>query len=74
MRAIEADLAAGVEDEAIAGLDLTGCMGSLKELIEKNRTVSELPEMFCFGAWKNDVLVSAGEGATLGWPPPPVAD
>ena len=42
-------VAAGLEDQAIAGVELTGSLGSLKELIETNRTVAELPEMFCFG-------------------------
>jgi hypothetical protein len=43
-------LAAGaVEEKAIAGLDLQGCRASLKEIIEQDRTVDQMPEMFCFG-------------------------
>jgi len=43
-------LAAGALDpKAIAGLELHGALGSLKEIIEKNRTVDQWPELFCFG-------------------------
>jgi hypothetical protein len=41
--------AAGLEEKVIAGLELQGARGSLKEVIEKNRTVDQMPEMFCFG-------------------------
>jgi dienelactone hydrolase len=42
-------VAAALEEKAIAGLDLEGCPASLKEVIEKNRTVNQVPEVFCFG-------------------------
>ena len=41
--------AAGVEPDAIGGLELYGAYGSLKEIIEKNLTVEPAPELFCFG-------------------------
>jgi hypothetical protein len=41
--------AAGLEEKAIAGLELQGARGSLKEVIEQNRTVDQMPEVFCFG-------------------------
>jgi dienelactone hydrolase len=41
--------AAALEEKAIAGLELDGCRGSLKEVIESNRTVDLEPETFCFG-------------------------
>lgn len=45
-----ASLAAGaVETSAINRLELTGSLGSLKEVIEQNRRVEESPELFCFG-------------------------
>jgi dienelactone hydrolase len=42
-------VAAGLEEKAISGLELHGALGSLKEVIEKNRSVEQMPEMFCFG-------------------------
>lgn len=42
-------IASALEPEAIAGAELHGVLGSLKELIEQSRSVDELPEMFCFG-------------------------
>ncbi|HTU91270.1 MAG TPA: hypothetical protein VMF69_14415, partial [Gemmataceae bacterium] len=42
-------VAAALEDEAIGRLVLQGTLGSLKELLEQNRAVDQLPEMFCFG-------------------------
>jgi dienelactone hydrolase len=42
-------VAAGLEPKAIGGLELHGAWGSLKEVIEKNRAVDQMPEMFCFG-------------------------
>jgi len=42
-------IAAGLETEAIAEVKLSGSLGSLKEIIEQNRAVTEMPEMFCFG-------------------------
>jgi dienelactone hydrolase len=42
-------VAAALEEKAIAGVELHGAPGSLKEVIEKNRSVEQMPEMFCFG-------------------------
>jgi dienelactone hydrolase len=42
-------VAAALEEKAIAGLELQGCRASLKEVIEQNRTVNQMPEVFCFG-------------------------
>ena len=41
--------AAALEEKAIGGLELDGCRASLKEVIRENRTVDQMPEMFCFG-------------------------
>jgi hypothetical protein len=41
--------AAGLEEKAIGRLELHGALGSLKEIIEQNRSVDQMPEMFCFG-------------------------
>ena len=41
--------AAGLEEKAIDSLRLHGSLGSLKELIEQNRTVEQVPDLFCFG-------------------------
>ncbi len=42
-------VAAAVEPAAIAGLELSGCLASLKQLIEEDKTVESLPELFAFG-------------------------
>ncbi len=42
-------VAAGLEEKAIGGLTLHGALGSLKEVLEQNRSVDQMPEMFCFG-------------------------
>jgi hypothetical protein len=42
-------VAAGLEDRAIGGLRLASSYGSLKEVIEENKTVEQMPELFCFG-------------------------
>lgn len=42
-------VAAAVEENAIAGVQLHGALGSLKEVIEQNWAVNERPELFCFG-------------------------
>lgn len=42
-------VAAALEEKAIAGVELHGSLGSLKEVIEQNATVTEKPELFCFG-------------------------
>jgi hypothetical protein len=41
--------AAALEEKAVDGLELVRPLGSLKELIEKNVTVNQAPESFCFG-------------------------
>ncbi|MBN1422096.1 MAG: hypothetical protein JXP34_25205, partial [Planctomycetes bacterium] len=42
-------VAAALEDKAIAGVETRGALGSLREVIEKDWTVDEKPELFCFG-------------------------
>ncbi|HUG92901.1 MAG TPA: hypothetical protein VML55_18815, partial [Planctomycetaceae bacterium] len=42
-------VAAGLEEQAIGGLELHESFGSLKEVIEQNKAVNEAPELFCFG-------------------------
>jgi hypothetical protein len=42
-------VAAGLEERAIARVELSGSHGSLKEVIEQNATVEQMPELFCFG-------------------------
>ncbi len=42
-------VAAGLEEKAIAGLELSGSFGSLKEVLEQNQPVNAMPEVFCFG-------------------------
>jgi hypothetical protein len=42
-------VAAGLEDRAIGGLRLRGALPSLKEVIEKNWSFEQAPELFCFG-------------------------
>jgi hypothetical protein len=42
-------VAAALEPEAVAALELQGSLGSLREVIEQNRSVAEMPELFCFG-------------------------
>jgi hypothetical protein len=41
--------AAALEEKAIGALELHGAWGSLKEVIEQNRGVEQMPEQFCFG-------------------------
>jgi hypothetical protein len=41
--------AAALEEKAIGRLELHGTLGSLKEVIEQNRSVDQMPELFCFG-------------------------
>ena len=41
-------VAAALEPEAVAGVSLRQPLGSLKEVIERNRTVMQMPELFCF--------------------------
>ena len=42
-------VAGGLEEKAIAGLELEGCRASLTEVIDRNQTVEQVPELFCFG-------------------------
>jgi hypothetical protein len=42
-------VAAALEEEAVAGVELHGALGSLKEVIEQNWGVNQKPELFCFG-------------------------
>jgi hypothetical protein len=56
--------AAGLEERAIAGLELHDSFGSLKEIIEQNKAVNEAPELFCFGLLEQfDVLQLAALAA-----------
>ena len=42
-------ITAALEEKAVAGTELQGAPGSLKEIIEKDWTMDKTPEMFCFG-------------------------
>jgi len=42
-------VAASQETEAVGCVELTGALGSLKEVIEGNKGVNDWPELFCFG-------------------------
>jgi dienelactone hydrolase len=42
-------VAAALEEKAVGRLELHGALGSLKEILERNRSVDQMPEMFCFG-------------------------
>jgi hypothetical protein len=42
-------VAAALEEKAVGELELHGALGSLKEVIEQNRSVEQMPELFCFG-------------------------
>jgi len=42
-------IAAALEQQAIDRIELSGSFGSLKEIIEQNKSVQEAPELFCFG-------------------------
>jgi hypothetical protein len=44
--------ATGTTDERPQQLELHGSLGSLREVIEKNWSVDEYPELFCFGLLK----------------------
>jgi hypothetical protein len=41
--------AAALEEKAIGRVEAIAPLGSLKELIEKNQTLEQSPELFCFG-------------------------
>lgn len=42
-------VAAGLEPSAIAGCELVDCYPTLKVIIEQNGSVTQTPELFCFG-------------------------
>jgi hypothetical protein len=42
-------VATALEPEAIAGLEVRGSYGSLKEVIEASKLYNDAPELFCFG-------------------------
>ena len=42
-------VAAALEEKAVAGVELHGSLGSLKEVIERDWSVNQKPELFCFG-------------------------
>ncbi|MEX2113955.1 MAG: hypothetical protein WD845_12265 [Pirellulales bacterium] len=42
-------VAAAIEPDAITGVELSGSLSSLKQLIELDKAVEELPELFAFG-------------------------
>ena len=42
-------VAAAQETKAIGSVELSGALGSLKEVLETNQGVNQLPEVFCFG-------------------------
>jgi len=44
-----ATIAAALETKAVEALELHGALDSFKRLIERNATVQECPEAFCFG-------------------------
>jgi hypothetical protein len=41
--------AAGLDEHAITHVEVIAPLGSLKELIEQNKTFDQSPELFCFG-------------------------
>lgn len=45
-------VAIAVEPKAISSVSLKGSMGSLKQIIEENKSVNQAPELFCFGLLK----------------------
>ena len=42
-------VAAGLDENAVGDLELHGPLGSLKEILEQDRSVEQMPELFCFG-------------------------
>lgn len=42
-------VAASLETQAVAAVEVRQSLGSLKEIIERNAAVAESPELFCFG-------------------------
>jgi hypothetical protein len=45
-------VAAALEPSAVGRVELANSLASLKEVIEQNRSVQEMPELFCFGLLK----------------------
>jgi len=41
--------AAALDEKSIAGVEIEGAWGSLKEVIDGNMVFDQMPEMFCFG-------------------------
>ena len=41
--------AAALEEKAVGSAELHEALGSLKDVLEQNHTVQDMPEMFCFG-------------------------
>jgi cephalosporin-C deacetylase-like acetyl esterase len=57
-------VASALEADAIAGLELRGSYGSLKELIETSTPYTQSPELFCFGLLEQfDILQLASLSA-----------
>ena len=50
---LSALVAAAIEENAIERVELTGALGSLKEIIERNDSVDRKPILFCFGLLEN---------------------
>jgi hypothetical protein len=46
---VAALVAGALEPQAIGAIELTGALGSLREVIEKNAIYNDAPELFCFG-------------------------
>jgi hypothetical protein len=46
---VAALVAAATTPQSIAGVELREGLGSLKQVIEENHAVTEMPELFCFG-------------------------
>jgi dienelactone hydrolase len=42
-------VAAALEEKAVGRLELDGAWASLKEVLEQNRSLDQMPEVFCFG-------------------------
>jgi hypothetical protein len=42
-------VAAAMEEQAIAAVELHDCLASFKQVIEQDRSVDQTPELFCFG-------------------------
>jgi hypothetical protein len=42
-------VAAGLDSKSVQALELNDSLGSLKEVLEKNTNISQMPELFCFG-------------------------